>query len=57
VESKELPAPLKGRKNWLITEERQAWAAVERGLHLLLGLYLWRLGRKQRGGKKCFLRL
>lgn len=57
VESKMLPKSLKGRKNWLTSEERQSWAAVERGLHLFHCLYLGRLGIKQRGRKKCFLRL
>lgn len=57
VESKMLPEPLKGRKNWLTSEEWQAWAAVERGLHLFHCLYLGRLGREQKGGKKCFLSL
>lgn len=31
VETKMLPAPLKVRKNWMTSEERQGWAAVERG--------------------------
>lgn len=57
VESKMLPEQLKGRKNWLTSEEWQAWAAVERGLHLFHCLYLGRLGREQKGGKKCFLSL
>ena len=57
MESKMLPEPVKGRKSWLTSEERQAWAAVERGLHLLHCLHLGRLGRQQRGGKKCFLGL
>lgn len=57
VESKMLPEQLKGKKNWLTSEEWQAWAAVERGLHLFHCLYLGRLGREQKGGKKCFLSL